>query len=1295
MSIEITGPERYEFQYHVTLEIVLRFWAHNVSAVVDSGGEDSTLDIELDGNRVELELQVKGAEHYTKAVDDAVLREYLAHFPSRLSTNSLLERLLKHPSKLVILVCAQRAKDFASPLTVRPDWRGEPHRSRPLSTGAAQTFLTQIVASKPIKNTSLEQKRAAAFSALGQATLATELNEAFKRLILQDNVTKETVITRLLDHLRDLGVPNDRTEGALLQMLQRVRDSKGSGKDVVPSLKDVLNAEVAPSVRPSDYLPRGAEQVWIAELTAQRALLLSGPPRCGKTDAAKWVAGALQELGFEVLCVSLVDEAERILLDRRRTEVLVVLDDPLGSDFEANSKAGQALKSLDRLIRELGPNRRLVVAQSQEVLLAARATDSLDKVKTGGLPWHDLGKCPSGFLSQVWEVQSQRNQVPNAVKTAVAAAIVAGEFDVPAGVLAHVAAYHQQLQGADLVRQAHSLASESALDFAMTLRSSGAQEVIRALAIGTTAIETSANRELAFILGEGVELKIPESNSVVVFSLGGKLHEPVTAPSYADEPTLPGNARQSLANLELHRVLRCKEANHFEFSHPYYRAAARAVVRQAVSMDRDNVLSAIRRGLFAPSSSTSAATARNFWWLHRDLEESLGLGKSLVDLAERGLHWHFPTTRDLCYEFLLEVVKAEPENYLEKLQYWVNSMSRIELEDVVWDRGEPFFPAATEYSTLSFLRTTPAPNEARVLQTVVKLRAGDALPNPGSAVELLRFFKASPNKLEHDVLLRLLGFSEGLIRAEAVYIWLLVERTNDDEILERLRRDTHPSVVSRMLDAVIKAWNAIGGDRKAKLVSLLRASSARPETAAIVVSGLLAHFYADDDMAWSSDRASEPWALVGEVLAPALRGFPNSFRMAGERLYDVCNTALAFLSSSSSEAVVSAWIDWLQIRIAAGHLPDDYMLGLVTSLLDAPALSAEDRRATIERMLAVPSTGAVLVFVANLVARWDDLREGERSMIMKLLASGRDDDVWMKAAALTQNSVPAEIQKLLLGASDGFYMPAAQLIDHLSPALLTACVRMHRGAPQPLWYLGHHHDNSPTWKGVVRHLARMPTHPLFEDCLDELFRFERRYGAEELSQVIRELNASGRERAFALLLDWKTEVVGEWHQREFDLLLELAPDGDTRAEMVGRMVKESLHIIEDVEDVNQWSHHMDVREALEKVFANDFGIQKLWSTLTNISVPATAQLRTEIAELLTSAVEGFPPRLPSTHWDVNRYLRALEVEGDFLGRAASVRERAIADFEELSNSKVSSPVARLPDWIGPRGPYSSSHTELE
>lgn len=698
MSIEITGPERYEFQYCVTLELVLLFWANGVRAVVDSGGEDSTLDIVIDGSNFEIELQVKGAESHAKAIDSEVLREYLAHFPSRKAKNSLLERLLDNSEKLVLFVCTQRAMDFASPLVVRHDWQGKVHRVPPLPGAAAELFIEQLIASKPVKDTKLEKEREKALFDLGGKTTATKLNTAFQRLFVQDNVTKGSVIARLYERLRALGIPNDRVKLATLQMLQKVRDSKGLGLDVVPALREILDSEITPSVRPLDYVPRGGEATWTHELSTQRALLLSGPPRCGKTDAANWIASEMQSFGFDVVSTGLVEEAERVLLDNSRREILVVLDDPLGSDFDKGSRAAQALQRLQSLVRRIQPSRRLIVSQSQEALLSVSDCNSLDEVQTGTLQWHDLGICPPSFLTKVWNAQSQSNQVTETVREAVEAAIASGEIDVPAGVLAHLAAYHQQLEGADVVRLAQNLASESAADFASRLRAGGMQQVMRALAIGSTAAETSADRELAFILGEGAELDMPSEHDYWSLSPDEKLVVPELAPAYEDEPRLPEDAKRRLISLEAYRVVRRKRPDHFEFSHPYYRSVARHFVKRVASLEKDDLLTAIRRGLFSPSASTSGATARNLWWLHHDLASRLDLGEPLVHLAEKGLRWHFPATRDLCYQFLLEVVKAKPESYEDKLQSWVNSMSRIRLDDVIWERGEPYFPVENQHT---------------------------------------------------------------------------------------------------------------------------------------------------------------------------------------------------------------------------------------------------------------------------------------------------------------------------------------------------------------------------------------------------------------------------------------------------------------------------------------------------------------------------------------------------------------------------------------------------------------------
>lgn len=59
MNVATNGPEGYEYQYHVSLKLILRFWEIVVKAVVDTDGEDATLSVEIDGRGIEIELQAK------------------------------------------------------------------------------------------------------------------------------------------------------------------------------------------------------------------------------------------------------------------------------------------------------------------------------------------------------------------------------------------------------------------------------------------------------------------------------------------------------------------------------------------------------------------------------------------------------------------------------------------------------------------------------------------------------------------------------------------------------------------------------------------------------------------------------------------------------------------------------------------------------------------------------------------------------------------------------------------------------------------------------------------------------------------------------------------------------------------------------------------------------------------------------------------------------------------------------------------------------------------------------------
>lgn len=1279
MSIEITGPDRYEFQYSVTLELALRFWNQRVEVYVEAG-EDAALKADVDGKRIEIEVQVKGAKSADKAVDRTLLRDYLAHFPPHQAANCLLERLLSQPGKLVLFVFAQRVMDFCSPLTVPSDWRGTYQMKAPLSATAADEFLAAIKAYPTAADASeLEDRRRDALQKVAHKTTRAALNIAFARLKLQESTTLEGTQARAREHLRTLGVSNDQLESVWNQMLAQIRTFKGTTRDVAPALDEVLRATIRPSVRPKEYIPRGKEDTWIAKATEKRAVLLSGPPRCGKTDTAKWVAASFQDQGFEVQHHSMVDEAERALLDLRRAEIVVLLDDPLGSDFEQSAGTARSLSKLDRLLRELPANRRLVVAQSQEVLLAAKGEKRLGDVTTGGLGWEDLGIQPTGFLSNVWAAHASRNHVPRDVSEALTAAIEANVVDFPTGVLAHLAAHHESLTGRDVVQQAQTLASLSASDFAFTLSATGAGDVVRALAVGTTTVEASADRELAFILGHGDELPVPKSLGV---SWPPPDEETPALPAYGTMPEISDDARQKLAQLERHRLLERNQTKSLQFTHPYYRAAARAVVARSVSMEEKEVLSAIRRALFSLAPNTSAAAARNLWWLYRDLDARLGVGDALVAIAEDGLRWYFPKTRDLCYEFLLGLAKSKPDRYSKQIQRWIDLLNEVKLSDIVW-ADVPFLPEDRSRTVLSFLNPTVVPAWSEVEMTARTLSEGDALPSLSAAEAALRYFKHHPELFRAQVLMRFLSFDEGLIRAEAAYIWLRTDRPNDERVMARLARETHPSVIGRVVEAAIDGWEEFGSDERHRRAALLRALTTDEESASVIVTTLLHHSY---DHEYSLVERNEPaWGLVGEVLPTALRSFPTSFWISTKQLADVCTRAFGKLPTDAAESISEAWLDLLARWIQAGRSLDGYIVGLLPYVFRFADFSPSTRLPFVRGLLELPSTAISLVTLLTLLDNWSKLSGEERSVVTRSMASSREDAVWLKAVAITQTRLPAAVRKPIFGEENVLDLPPETVATALPHDLLAAGVRTHLARSSIFEAIGFPRSRSSKWIAIVGRLARSPQHPLFKECLQELYEnFANQYGKRELYKVIQELDAPAREQVFDFMLEWKRGVLGNWHQKEFDLILDMAPSDGARASLIKRMVESAPFVIEELGHITDWTRREDAQRALHIRFVADFAVYVYFNKLEDIDIDLDdRELVDEVVQGVLTLISHRLPSFPETHFRIRSLLNGLQADAASTKSADSFRELAIKNFLERHSLAPRSHPISLPHWSGP------------
>ncbi|SCX44434.1 hypothetical protein [Variovorax sp. EL159] len=1273
MSIATVGQAKYEYQDLVCLEFILRFLSTGVICFIEpTGGEDATFQITFEGIRFNIELQVKGARSKAAAVDLPILAEYLAHFPAHRSSEFLLERLSADAHRVVVLVCAQRAKDDCADFTMLKDWNGEFHKPNSISSETTTKLLEAISVAKcdGVKGSRQRVLREKAVREFASSASTTSVRRSLERLILLDQWAEREVRSSLEHLIRAQGgIAGDMVGDVLSRLLRCLVSRKALDVDVVPEIRRILSDAKSPSIAPRDYVHRGQEQVWRDTLAEERVLLLSGPPRCGKSEAACWTAAQLENLGFSSKRTSSIEHAERILLDEGSGAAVIVLDDPLGAMHKDDVTVLRTLRHLEELVRNVPANRRLVVAQSQEPLLAATRMQRLTDVKIAGHTCRDLGIFKIEFLLDVWKSCAAMYRVSAKLATLVSDGLRAGKFTFAPGVLSHIAANCDELEDPASAADIERLAQQSAVQFGVTLAANQASEgLIAALAIGTSEIDAISERELAYILGEGGKLRKPDKLMSFV-GYGGETEKPVL-PDYESCPSLPSGAKGELVKLDRHRVISRSGDRGVLFSHPFYRAAARSVVERSTASQREELLNAVRRGLFSLSAPASAAVARNLPWLYRELGSAIDIREDLVQEAKDGLDSYFLTTRDLCYRFLVHLAHEFPKMYGEQLPSWVESARYIDIVGLAWQGKFAFVPVGMMLSGLElFLEGHRVPLEKDVAQTVSSMEVGDELPDMRSATELLRFYRGHPERLNSKILSRLLSYDAGVVRAEAADLWLRLDRAHDEVLLGRLARDAHPLVAARACRSSLEAWHRYSDERKAQVLGLLNGYVLQPETAAVVLDEAL-RFFNDDEQA-----KPKPWHAYQELVPSALRAFPVGFRLSAERLYSSARQALKRMPCEQAQSLAGAWVEWLERQLNSGELPDDYALGVWDGVAAAANFAAEKRLELLDRILSFPATGYALVFMADVVDEWPSLSFEERRSVLAVLSSDRADVAWLRAAAVTRREVPAEVQQVVLGAEDALSWAPDRLIKHIPDRLLVACTFLHCGSPQPLWYLGKHH-RSEVWAEVVSHIARRPDHALFEACFVEVV-----HGSEEvrLNAVAAELATSYALNAFKIMVDRKVGVTGEWHRQAIDTFLQAA-DPTTLADMQAHMVAKAPVVLDHLSDIADWTSHRPTQQVLLSAFPDDMS---LLTGLRRLGDDHGGELGPDEVPTVLELLRDKSPKLHQTYGRVQDVLKSAGARKSVVDEVDAKRRAAVrAKYAAIKSMRLVD-TRGLMGWVGP------------
>lgn len=1279
MTIAITAPEKFTFQDLATIDLALR-WADagKAAAVIPEpkGGEDATLAWTEAGRPQTCEVQVKGAATDLGLPD---LADYLLHFPDRKASGALLDRLIADPDRTALFVVSGRCEDTTARMIAGLDWTGDPRPAVLKGLGAALAAECRRIGSAalPASATKLVRDRQAHILRLA-ATPVAALDEALKRVLVQEREVRATLDLRLQARLRRDRVPSDRLADTIARLSDVIRRGKLDQVDVAAGLQAVI-LEIAPeNLTPAKYVDRGAEAGEGDDLACTGVLLLTGPPRIGKTWLALATAGALQRLGFDVRQGPHIDEADRFLTDTVRQDRAYLLEDPLGSR-QAERDVSVRIAALRRLVDSLPPGRRLIVTQSEGPLLQGFSAPNLSGCSIGTRPWRRLEPLTVETARRLWRRDAADAGVSEDAIARVEDLIECSPDLRDAGALSYLAVVFDRLApapGPEIIRHARS----DAIDFARVLAEENPETgaVLKALAVGSEPASDVRLDDLAFLLDGGEDRPSVKTRGMRVIELARS--KPPEAPAYRVAPVLAPGGLAAVDILRRRRVIESAKGRG-NFVHPYYRAGAQTLVRPEFAEDAEQTGSLVERAIAAADPQLSLCATRNLDWIAGRFEALDGGPDRVFDIAERALGSVFAATRDAAFAFLMtRTAELSPERRARVFE-WTEAVD-LDLRDVQEVGGMAIVMPSAD----GLHRLTEA-EIAEVQPYVAAIVSGEPVVlGFTTSRTILEAHQQGGMPLPRELVERFLAADEAVLRAAAVESWFRFPQTDDAALLRRVERDLSPVVASALLDALVWGWPVLGVERRESLVGLLERQSGSAGVANVLLQrlslfGRVEHF-----------GETPPWIVFSRLAGAAL---PNALRVSFSdgRLVHALDQAIAAGERETLYPFLNALSARLMARLPA-RLPDENELVVVEHLVELgdPAW----RRPLIFALLDQPNTAARIRITELLADRWEALDALERDDLAARLFGSVGDELWLRAAVLTRRRPSADLVRLAAGCGDALSARGEALLDVLGPELYRACLHIHLGSPQPLWWIGGHHSEAEVWRSAVEWSATAASRPLFSDAIRDLLGHGEADAA--LIGIIAGGDAETLERLFEQFLRDETETVAHGRPKVWTVLLDKGASLGRLDAWFDAMVAAAPSVLSHLRDTRVWPGKGVYGDRLIEALTSDFDAYRWIETIEKMKAlwvgpkaenadtdapddPDERAILTPLVALLRPLLEQKPPQLSGTWSDVADTARRAGAD-DALLAWLDERRRATIDrrFDRAATSRPDP--SCLTGWVG-------------
>lgn len=1104
MSVEIVGAQGFDYQYTVTLYMILKYLEmdHFEVLVENESFEDAKLSYQLEDKTYHIELQVK------KKASEIAYDEFatwLAHFQKSKSDCFILDRIQQSDTNYLVFVTNNRCTDNVSKFVGKENEIKE--NKICFSAEMLKDLKLRMLKGIDNKNELGRKRKEHIEQYFNQKK--NELNKVLGRVYIierKDQIEREIYII-LKEQYQ---IPKMICRDVMNQMLDVVRQGRDSGEDITALIREILKNKRFSRVLPEDksFYKRDSIDILKSELLQKNLLLLTGVPFSGKTYIAKTIAQELQDNGYYVkLTDNIIEDQEAyyFLMSPENDSRLLLIEDPFGHIGKSENYI-QIRDKIEGLIRDrLSINRKVIITSRLDILLDVFQKKQIEECKIQGNGWINTSISSKEEAEKIWlrfyGESDESLQVFERLKRS---------FDhhdetvfLEIGEMRHLLLSVQNINVLthmstdEIIKQAR-ISSE---EVCRKIKSYGEtyKDIFILLGCFCNTVRSVSVKDLAYILcsneeSVSIRQKMEEEVTVSIGDRQKNSHIHQEFPVYAQMPKLDEDIISILRVLcEKGYIYKERITNEIYFLHPIYTYASKLLLQEEIEDDWDieKYIKYMRRAIGSLSSNAAFCSLCQ-------LGQEFDREQMIIDCIVEGSRSIFPAIRDVSILYL----DQNFDNLNEQVQKdFMKNIRNGRTADkyMQWNGNECWYQMDGKHYFDFFNMDDFWGKDINF--TLEEIEERVRKKENFSKKEIYDILSSSlADNLSREFLEYTLLSDEAVIRSRAIfYLFKNYAAKLDFEKTEYLQRFENYNVVYGMLKGMFSSVNDFSEENVKKLIIYFQKQFER-KSVSMYVEDLFDKFgdeYDSKAIDWGKYAEAERlriWKIWAALFSKWLVCFPAKFMGMNEPHMSLnIDRSLKYLNNQKEVVdVANAWIQWIH-NYSKYHSVNDYGMSVLDYLITGTKNSACLRKGMIKKELKVNSTSLVTAHISHIVDLWDMLTDEERKDICEYLKNEmRGDMKWIQAVALTRKNVTKDIQIAITGNVFLDKEPK-KIIDTLNEKnILTECLHIFCGFPQPLWFNGYHHSGKYSlWDGVMMEVLK-------KDIVDENYNISLREMIDKL-----------------------------------------------------------------------------------------------------------------------------------------------------------------------------------------------------